>query len=156
MVSEPPLISNALSNSSIRFRSVTSLFKSFSSFYFLYQSQNLNHVKRLVEAQVTKEITIAMIITTIVDVNMMVGIAVDLKSIRLTAKNVNARETNPDPDPLNLHVQKPVEMNVIKEITIAMMITTIVDVIMMVGIVVVLKSIRLTAKNVNASNEKLA
>ena len=108
------------------------------------------------EAQVIKEITIAMMITTIVDVNMMVGIAVDLKSIRLTAKNVNARETNPDPDPLNLHVQKPVEMSVIKEITIAMMITTIVDVIMMVGIVVVLKSIRLTAKNVNASNEKLA
>ena len=34
--------------------------------------------------------------------------------------------------------------------------TTIVDVIMMVGIVVVLKSIRVTAKNVNASNEKLA
>ena len=48
------------------------------------------------------------------------------------------------------------EAQVIKEITIAMMITTIVDVIMMVGIVVVLKSIRLTAKNVNASNEILA
>ena len=110
------------------------------------------------EAQVIKEMTIAMMITTIVDVNLMVGIAVDLRSIRLTAKYVSARERSPDPnpDPLNLHVQRPVEMSVIKEITIAMMITTIVDVIMMVVIVVVLKSIRLTAKNVNASNEKLA
>ena len=105
-----------------------------------------------------KEINGVMMITTIVDVNMMVGIAVDLKSIRLTAKNVNARETspNPNPNPLHLPVQRPVEMSVIKEMTIAMMITTIVDVIMMVVIVVVLKSIRLTAKNVNASNEKLA
>ena len=53
-----------------------------------------------------KEINGAMMITTIVDVNLMVGIAVDLKSIRLTAKNVNARERSPDPnpDPLNLHV----------------------------------------------------
>ena len=46
--------------------------------------------------------------TTIVDVNMMVGIVVVLKSIRSTAKNVNARETSPNPsphpDPLNLHV----------------------------------------------------
>ena len=131
-------------------------------FYFSYQSQNLNpphlHVQRLVDIRVIKEMAIAMMKTTIVDVNMMVGIVVVLKSIRLTAKNVNARRTSPgpNPDPLNLHVQRPVEMSVIKEMTIAMTKTTIVDVIMMVGIVVVLKSIRVTAKNVNASNEKLA
>ena len=55
----------------------------------IHQVQQLNHVKDHAKKPITREIIFVTMETTIVDVNMMVGIVVILMPINYIAQNVN-------------------------------------------------------------------